>query len=85
MLAYLVTTLGLFLIVMNWAIAYRTHVKGEHSSGVPLLGGLFLAIGVANTPFEALHPYIWSAFVLDYGCLPLLLHIIWHQVMGKHR
>jgi len=68
--------MGLFLIIGNISIMISHRFKKTHSSGIPFLGGLLIAIGFLTTPkpfkylalLGLLDPTIWMLFVSFYYC-----------------
>ncbi|HEY3332165.1 MAG TPA: hypothetical protein VGK19_19210 [Capsulimonadaceae bacterium] len=77
-----VVFLGLFLwlAVLNGVVAWKIWLKRvAASSWIPLLGGVFGELGLALLPVpNMLHYWIWP-LLLDYGCVPGLLHtLVWH-------
>ena len=83
----LILALGLFFIFANWSIFYNNYfTKNQHSSWVPLLGGLFTAVGAGNSPLnDHVEAWWWVPFVVDYGCLPALIHIAWILMFRRIR
>lgn len=77
--------IGVFFVIVNWMIVYNAYVKNKHSSWVPLLGGLFVAIGLSALPYESIQNYLWVPFIIDYGCLPALIHMSWLFIIGSHK
>jgi hypothetical protein len=84
--ASLTLLLGAFLIVANWAAFYHNYIlKGKYVSQTPLLGGLLASIGLALFPLADLRAYAWVPFVVDVGCVPTLLHVVWFFGTGRHK
>lgn len=83
----IILALGLFLIFMNWRIAYNNvFTTNKYSSWVPLMGGLLTAVGLGNSPFgDYFNGWLWIPFVLDYGCLPAVIHIAWNFMLRRHK
>ncbi len=83
----LILALGLFFIAVNWSIVYNnSFTKNKHVSWVPLMGGLFTAVGVAGSPFnDYVEGLLWVPFVVDYGCLPALIHSAWILMFRRRR
>lgn len=75
--------IGALLIALFCGIAYfnaislwKRNIRGErYPSGVPLVGGLFGAIGLWLLPVPGIARFAWLALVLDYGSLPYLLGV----------
>jgi hypothetical protein len=59
--------------VVFWKIFVR---KTNAPSWVPLIGGILGCFGLLTIPIELAHKLSWLPLVLDYGCLPGILHII---------
>ena len=81
----MVLVVGLFLIIMNWMIVYSIYVKKQHSSWVPLLGGLFCLVGLAGLPIEGIEKFWWVPLTIDYGCFPVLVQLAWSLAIGKRK
>ena len=83
----LILAVGLFFIFVNWSIFYNNYfTKNKYSSWVPLLGGLFTAVGAGNSPLnDYVEAWWWVPFVVDYGCLPALIHIAWILMFRRSR
>ena len=83
----LILAMGLFVIFANWSIFYNNNfTKNKHSSWVPLMGGLFTAVGADNSLFnDYFDGWSWVPFVVDYGCLPALIHIAWFLMFRRRR
>ena len=78
----LLTLLGGYLVVINYLCLVAAS-QGKHSSMLPLLGGLFLAIALFICPLPHVRQYAWLPFVLDLGCLPLLIECLRFFVIQK--
>jgi hypothetical protein len=77
--------IGGYVIVMNWAIFFRGLIKKKQSSWIPIIGGLFVAIGLNASPVEGLSRFLWLPFFVDWGCIPGLTHTAWFYLTGKHK
>jgi hypothetical protein len=60
-LSVVLLLVGGFVIIMNWVIIYYALVKKKHSSWVPLVGGVFAAVGLAILPITGVAKY-WYVF-----------------------
>lgn len=70
-IAIVLMVLGGLLAFANWwSLFWSYHTKQFHSA-VPLFGAALLGAGMLMIP--ATRPYAWSALILDYGTLALLL------------
>lgn len=63
--------LWLLFLLVNARSCYRTHVKKQFTSSIPLVGGLFGMVGFLLTP--ELKWWCWLAVLMDYGSVVLLL------------
>jgi len=70
-------------IVMNWFIAYHGIFNQRRASSVPILGGLFLAIGLATMPTETSFTFWWLPFFVDWGCVPMFVYAAWTGLRGR--
>src|SRR5579884_1002293 len=75
--------LGGFVAALNWFSLFQSWYTGRFHSAIPLIGGLFLCMGMLLLP--ATRPYAWAAVFLDYGtaiCLlvpPYLVRELWRM------
>ena len=68
--------MGLFLIIGNVSIMISHRFRKTHASGIPILGGILIAIGFLTTPkpfkylalLGLLDPTVWMQFVNIYYC-----------------
>jgi hypothetical protein len=60
--------LGGSIIVANYAIVIRWYVRRQHSSLVPLLGGLLFATAMYIFPGSSLRRWSWVPLIADLGC-----------------
>ena len=67
--------LGGLIALMNWLSIYQTWRTGRFCSPIPLIGGAFLAGGMLLLP--GTRPYTWTAVILDYGTLVVLIALPW--------
>lgn len=73
--------LGLFFIIMNWAILINNLVlKRKPASFVPLLGGGLLCFGLAAVQQPLISKYAYLAFLIDMGSIPLFLNMLYHFI-----
>lgn len=78
--AILLIVFGLWLILLNWLVFYRSFIQRRPSpSWMPLLGGLLLCAGFLIIPGNQYRSLWWLAFIIDWGSAPGISHaIIWH-------
>lgn len=69
--AAILLTLGGLLSLANWGTVLWSRRSRRFQSPVPLLGAAMLGAGMLLLP--AARPYAWSALLLDYGTLAVLL------------
>jgi hypothetical protein len=73
--------LGGLLALVNWLALYQTWRTGRLCSAVPLVGALFLALGMLLLP--PTRPFAWLAPLIDYTgvlfllALPRLVNELW--------
>ncbi len=72
LLAGIAVALGLLLSLFNWASILLSRPE-KHVSPIPLLGGVFLAVGFLG--FELTRAYWWLAAVIDFGTLIALVSL----------
>jgi hypothetical protein len=65
--------LGSYIAVLNWYSIYASHKSERNVSAVPLLGALFLVVGLLG--FEQTKPYAWVGILADYGTLIIFVAI----------
>jgi len=69
----ILAVMGGYLTIMNYLCLAAAVFHHKHSSMIPLLGGLFLAIALLACPLHSVQAYVWVPFVIDLGCLALLI------------
>jgi hypothetical protein len=80
-IALVLMTLGGLIAAMNWLSIFQSWRTGRFHSAIPLIGGLFLCVGMLLLP--STRPYAWAALPLDYGtiitvfALPYLVYMFW--------
>lgn len=74
LLSIICLTIGVLFITLNWLTVYAWLAKRKYSSWIPLIGGLFFAIGLGILPVAAIRSYWWIGFVIDWGSLPALTY-----------
>lgn len=82
-LSLVLILIGGYVTAMNWAIFFQGFVKKKQSSWAPIIGGLFLAIGLASSPVRSLSKFWWVPFFVDWGCIPGLAHTAWFYLTKK--
>jgi hypothetical protein len=65
--------LWFLFVLVNAASFYRTHVKKNFTSAVPLIGGVFGLLGFYQIPL--LRKWCWVAVLLDYGSVDFLIAV----------
>ncbi|MDH3596517.1 MAG: hypothetical protein OEU09_14285 [Rhodospirillales bacterium] len=81
LLATIALALGGLLAAINWGCMYASYKSGGHVSPIPLLGALFLVLGLLG--FERTRAFAWLGIVADYGtivfiaALPTMLWEAW--------
>ena len=80
------TFMGGWLVMMNYACIIVWYTQRRHSSTSPLLGGLFLAGAMLLCPLAGVRAFAWLPFVLDTGCLYLLVACVyWFGIKKIHK
>jgi hypothetical protein len=73
----LALTAGLFgwwLIILNFAIVYAWFVRRQHSSWIPLVGGLLAMLGMGLCPVPHIQRLAWIPLLVDSGfCISALI------------
>ena len=60
-----------WIIVLNWGIFWRSHIRRSNSSSwIPLLGGCLGAAGLLLLPGQNSAKWCWLPFLLDWGSIP---------------
>lgn len=74
---------GVYFTIINFFVLCRK-IKGKSAYAAPLLGGGSIAFGfyLFGGPLE---DYWLLPLLLDYGCLPLLLHTIYFLIFHARR
>src|SRR5262245_30123670 len=67
------------LAITHAVMAYKRIIQRMSGfSSVPLINGLIGAVGLGLSPHSAFSLYWWFAFLIDWGCLPLMIeYVIW--------
>jgi hypothetical protein len=82
--AILVVLGGLVAIFNNWILVQQ--LRGRHSpSVVPLLGGIFLMVGLFLFPYYDFSWWAALALVVDYGCAPYLLFVVTYLTIESYK
>ena len=58
---------GLLIIVGNLGIYLVSLISKKYQSGIPLVGGVSLSIGMFLCPNQFIHSHAWIGLVLDLG------------------
>lgn len=67
-----------WLCALNASVFWKLFVRKENApSWIPLLGGMLGAFGLGVIPLELAHRLCFLPLLLDYGCLPGLLHTVY--------
>ena len=69
---------GGVLTIMSWISLLRWQLLGirSKSSGVPILGGVFAAIGLYIMPVQGVRQWCWIPLLVDVSCIPLIAYMI---------
>lgn len=68
----------MFLAAINAAIVWRGLFKKEKvGSWIPLAGGIFGAVGIANLPAVSYQEWWWVPLLVDLGSLPAMVYMAW--------
>jgi hypothetical protein len=59
--------LGWWIIILNFAIAYRSLARREHHSWVPFLGGFLAFLGMGLCPLPRVQKFAWIPLLVDCG------------------
>jgi len=65
--------LGLYIIIMNWAILVVWLLHKKSSSTIPFFGGIFLFVAFIIIPNNSYIWLCWVAFFIDRGCIPIFI------------
>ena len=73
---------GAWIIALNWSTVWIGLVGRQRApSWIPLLGGVFGAIGLAILPLPGAHRLCWVPLLVDWGSIPGIgLTILFHLV-----
>lgn len=73
--------IGLFFLIMTYGAAYISRKSGKFVSGVPCVGGFFIALGFLLSPCK------WFAFLglLDYGFWEIGYCLLIEPLLRKKR
>jgi hypothetical protein len=70
---------GSFVVVVNGWIFWETIIRKRRApSPVPIVGGIFAAVGIALFPWNGTWMWAWIPIVVDWGGLPAIL-VAWRQ------
>jgi len=74
LIGLIVLIIGIIIGLVNWPIGIRRIIKKAGTSSVPLVGSIFMLLGVMLMPSGTYKPYMWLIPFIDFGCLPLLTY-----------
>lgn len=83
-----VLLIALFLSValaQLWCAYVRLIKRSSGPSHIPLINGVIGAVGIYLYPDPRVSQWWWSAFVLDWGSLPLALECIAYWLFVSRR
>lgn len=76
----LLAIIGVFLIVQN-ALVFHAQIKHHStSSWIPLLGGIFLSLSLAQMPYDFEWYVIVLPFFIDMGSVPGIAYTVYYWV-----
>lgn len=91
-LAALLGILGLLISISNWRTGARHfHPKKffTYRHVTPLLGGFLISMGMILSLSKPLYSLAWIGFIIDYGCVPDILHTlianIYHHISTRRK
>jgi hypothetical protein len=70
-IAIIALVIGGLISSGNWSTIYQSHKDKRHVSTIPILGAIFLGIGL--TYFKATRPLALLCLIADYGTLLLII------------
>jgi hypothetical protein len=70
------TTFGFIIGVVNWPISIRRITYKSGASGVPLVGCIFMLLGILLMPSGNLINLMWLAPIVDFTCVPLWVYAV---------
>ena len=78
----LLISLFTILLITHYIFAYQRIIKKKSGySYVPLLNGVIGGIGFYLAPMEFLNSMWWIAFIIDWGCMPLLVEYLFNKLL----
>jgi hypothetical protein len=83
---FLLLALGAYFIVFNWRCIFICLIRRRYISMIPLIGGVVACIACYLSPLPWLNEYWWMPLLLDYGCIPGMIHFgVYHLVQWVAR
>jgi hypothetical protein len=83
LIAGVLASVGAYVIGLNWSVIVQFNRRGKHSSRVPLLGAVLVALAMMMTPNRELQSWSWAPFVIDPGSVLMLGQLGWHFVSRR--
>ena len=78
-LSVLFGLVGVWLTLLNWHIFWKGIIcKQKTPSWIPILPGGFLCSAIYLFPDNPYRVYCWIGFLIDWGCIPGLMHTFWY-------
>jgi hypothetical protein len=69
---------GSFAILVNGWIFWESIINKRHTpSVIPIVGGIFAAVGITVFPAERTWMWAWLPIVVDWGGLPVIVVAWW--------
>ena len=67
----------IWIALLNWRVFYLRLTGRRAPSWIPLMGGVSGAAGLLLLPVGEVAGYWWVPPLLDYGCVPGLIHTLY--------
>ena len=75
-----------WVIVSNWyGVFCGVVLRRTGYSWAPIVGGLLGAIAIAVLPIRGITKWCWLPFIVDFGCLPVLILTIIAYALTKKK
>ena len=87
-LSYWLIAIGGFIICMNWTLPFRYFIlkqRGQSRSLIPLVGGVITSIGMGISRIGLLSQWFWVPLIVDLGCLPALIFLLWKKRKSREQ